>query len=272
MQIGLSIGMTRAGGGGGTPAWSPADLGASLLVWHDPSDLSAQWQESTRTTPAAVDSAVGSSENKGSLSFYFEQAVGGSRPILRSGSGLYWWEEDGLDDSLLSSAALNLSAHAQLTVCVGIAKESDSAAAIALEFSPSVNTNAGSFDLRAPGSAAANFIINARGSSATIPGTVTGYASPVSRVMTCIYDLSQTTRDGVLKMRLNGTLQTLTGAANDPGVTTFGNYSLYQGRRNNSSNPFTGRIYQLVIASGALSGDDLANLETYVGQKMGITI
>ena len=68
-------------------------------------------------------------------------------------------------------------------------------------------------------------------------------------------------------LRINGT-QIVTSSTNQ-GTGNFGNYPLYIGRRANTSVPFNGRIYQMVVCGKTLSASELASTEAYVNTKTG---
>jgi len=78
----------------------------------DVSDLTKIWQNSTKTTSAAVDSPVGYIEDAYGTGLDVQQSASGSRPTLRYDSTLsrYYLEFDGLDDYLVSvnTTSLNL--------------------------------------------------------------------------------------------------------------------------------------------------------------------
>lgn len=97
----------RAGGGGAPDALSIPALIAkygSLFTLYDPSNLAAQWQDLAGTTPIVVDAQVGRASDLATNANPVTQG-GGARPTLRTGGGLYWWEFDGVDDTLLGAAA-----------------------------------------------------------------------------------------------------------------------------------------------------------------------
>jgi hypothetical protein len=57
------------------------------------------------------------------------------------------------------------------------------------------------------------------------------------------------------------------------GTGNFGNLPFYVGRRGGSSLPYNGRIYSLILRFGAnLSAAQIAQTETWVGGKTGVTI
>lgn len=80
----------------------------AMTVWIDPRNLGSMRQEITgasATTPAVVDSPVGSVRNLGSLGGWFQSPSTSARPILRNSGARFWLEFDGSDDSINLAAA-----------------------------------------------------------------------------------------------------------------------------------------------------------------------
>ena len=68
---------------------------ASNTEWWDIQDLSTMWQESSKTTPAAVDQPIGYIESKTGSGNDFQQSVAAKRPILRHDGTSYYLEGNG---------------------------------------------------------------------------------------------------------------------------------------------------------------------------------
>lgn len=68
---------------------------ASNTEWWDIQDLSTMWQESSKTTPAAVDQPIGYIESKSGSGNDFQQSVAAKRPILRHDGTSYYIEGNG---------------------------------------------------------------------------------------------------------------------------------------------------------------------------------
>ena len=67
-------------------------------------------------------------------------------------------------------------------------------------------------------------------------------------------------------MRVNTTATTV---STDQGISNYGNYPLFIGRRNNATLPFEGRIYQLIVCGKTLSASELSATEAYVNARTG---
>jgi len=78
----------------GAAAWSPADLGAALTLWIDPSDAS---------TITGVGSAISQIDDKAGVvpGISFQQSVLSQQPTVLLYDGLNWMSFDGLNDQLL---------------------------------------------------------------------------------------------------------------------------------------------------------------------------
>ena len=70
--------------------------------------------------------------------------------------------------------------------------------------------------------------------------------------------------------RKNGAL--LQTTTTDQGIGNFGSYVLFIGRRNNSGNPFNGRIFQLLVRGALSDTATVAQAERWVGGKTGVAI
>jgi hypothetical protein len=170
---------------------------------------------------------------------------------------------DGTDDSF-GTNSINFTATDKVSLFAGITKNSDAATGMVLELSDSVNI--GSFRFAAPfGGGATNLYFESQG---TLRSAATGspYAAPVTAVMTGLGDIPN---DGST-LRVNGAVAATNTA--DQGTGSYGTYPLYIGRRNNSTVPFNGRIYQLIVVGKAVSASELSATEAYVATKTGVTL
>jgi hypothetical protein len=229
-------------------------------VWFDPSDISTLSQDSAGTTPvAAAGDGIGRIMDKSGAGNHATQTTTPSRPLWQTTYAAF----DGTDDSW-ATPSVDFTSTNKVTVVAGVRKNSDAATGALVELSPNAGANAGAFYLLAPGSAGPTYGVASRG-SATASITRSGYASPVSSVLTCVADIAAPS----LALRVD----TVEGAvATSQGTGNFGNYSLYIGRRNNASLPFNGNLYGLIIIGRLLSPDEMWVCERYMAQQAGIAI
>ena len=149
----------------------------------------------------------------------------------------------------LQTAAVDYSGVNKMLVIAGVRKLSDAAVAILVELSNNATMNSGAFYVAAPVSAAANYSTAAGGTVA--PGvTATGYAAPITNVLSVIDDIPVPS----LKLKVNGT-QVASSAA-PQGTGNFGNYAHYIGSRAGSSLFFTGQIHQLIVRGSTVAAND----------------
>jgi len=173
---------------------------------------------------------------------------------------------DLITDDSFGTNSIDFTATDEMSVCVGVTKLSDAALAFISELSANVNTNNGSFYLLAPSSAGGNdFTFSSKGTAST-PFISVASASPVTNVITAQSKISTP----LASIRKNGAASGSSSATQ--GTGNYGNYPLYIGRRNNTSSPFNGRIYQLIVCGKTLSAAELASTESFVATKTGVVI
>ena len=166
---------------------------------------------------------------------------------------------DGNDDSLATTSITPGTDKAP--VFAGIRKTSDAALAIVAELSATIASNAGSFALTAPNSAAANYNFSSKGTTQT-DNTVTTYTSPLTSVLSGIADIAGASN----LIRVNGVQ--VGSVLTTQGTGNYLAYPLYIGRRGGTSNPFTGRLYSLIMRFGAnLSDAQITSTETWINGK-----
>lgn len=169
---------------------------------------------------------------------------------------------DGVDDSMGTAATVNLSATNKAFVVAGINKQSDAAQAVVAELTASVALNNGSFALTAPNSAAANFNFSSKGTS-QVDNTVVTYAAPYTAVLTVTADIGAPSN----AIRVNGGAATT--VATSQGTGNYSNATLFLGRRNNATLPFTGSFYGLIVAGKAPSTNELNSTTSFMNGKTG---
>lgn len=246
-------------------------FGSRLLVWMDYSDPAAIWSDVARTTPIAQGAQIASVQNKGTLAFFNQQSVVGSRPIWTpDGASAH----DGLDDGYQSSSTLNLSAYSQLTVAAAFTKDTDAAIGMLMELGANAGAGAGTFAVRAPhGTAVAALGVLLFGTAATSAGITNNvFAAPMPpKTFMCKFDLTQTTKETAQVLFINGAQITQTsGTQANPAGTVFGTATFNTGRRNNSTQPYAGKLYQQVIIAGGLTPAETSFLHRFLARKSGV--
>jgi len=197
------------------------------------------------------------------------QPTATARPTLQAdASGRKYLQFDGVDDSM-TVPTLDLTSTDKITVSTGVRKQSDAGAyGTICEHSISVNANNGTFALFAPAAAdSATFVGYGHGTTVDrIALSDAIYPAPISTVVTLVIDIA----GDLTKLRVGGTDAKVTSL--DMGTGTFGTYPLYIGRRNESSLPFNGRIYSLLIRGALSTAAQIAAAERYAAVKTGVTL
>ena len=172
---------------------------------------------------------------------------------------------DGSDDSLYTGGNVDFSATDKMTVFAGVTKLSDAAAAPIIEFGPDSGANNGVFAIFAPsGGGVADYYWRSKGTVAS-NNSVTGNASPSTRVLTAIGDIAA----DFANLRVDGVDNT---KSDDQGTGNFASAVVNIGRRNNASAPFNGRLYQLIGRGAATSAALITQADRWVAGKQGRTL
>lgn len=254
------------GGGGGTSVWTPARLfenGEQGALYYFTDDFAGLYQDAAGTTPVtAVGQPVGRILDRSGNGNHATQADASKKPILQSIGGKLALVFDGVDD-FLSTGSIDFTSTDKMTVVAGVRKLSDAAAGCVVELTSSFSATDGGVGLFAPFGAGANYGGGHRASVAIQWSFVT-FTSPRTDVVSQINDMAAP----VGRIRVNGVQAGQSTLS--PGAGNFANSILYIGRRNGSTLPFNGHLYQLVVR-GALTAD-LAPVETYVADKAGVTL
>lgn len=237
-------------------------------LWFDPSDLTSMFQDDAGTIPVTTaGQVVGLIRDKSGNGHDASQATEANKPILRTGSGLWWLEFDGVDDFLVTGN-VNLSATPRIGLFSAVNKLSDAASATVIEQSATPGA-VPSFSLFAPSAAGVNkFGFRHRGASAQALAltTDTAFNAPFKGVITGGSDLSAPS----VELRVNGlTLSTITTAT---GGGNYSNLPIYVGRTGGTSLPFNGLIYGLILRGVTSNALTIMSTEGYMAGKAGVTL
>jgi hypothetical protein len=165
---------------------------------------------------------------------------------------------DGVDDSM-STGSIDFTATDKMTVWAGVRKLSDATRGMVAELQDA----AGSFQLNAPVATSPSYRWASRGSIGPVTVDVTGYAAPISNVLTGIADIANDTTT----LRINGA-QVGTNSG-DQGTGNYGNYPLYIGQRGGSTLPFNGWLSSLIIRGAQSTDSQISATESWVNGRTG---
>lgn len=263
--------MLRGTGGVTLSIFDPLSLFAAgeKGVWFDPTDISTLFQDSAGTTPVtAYGQKVGKILDKSGNGNHAIQANATLQPTYQidnegnpnlTFSGSY---------TQLVTSAIDFTATAQMMVGMGLNVVGSASAAVALELGADVNSINGSFLIGAP-SAVADHSLYLRGTS-TIRAAVAN-VSDGDDIIVGLFDISQATKELELIPRLNrvqlsGSQITWTGT--NAGTGNFGNLPLYMGARSGGTNPYQGKIYQVIVRGALTNASDIASTENLIDAKL----
>jgi len=234
--------------------------------WLDPSDFSTMFQDTARATPVtAVGQSVRRMLDKSGRGNTFTQANTANAPILRQdASGRYFLLFDGVDDWLRSANTINPGAVDKAQVFAGVRKLSTGLGVITEASADTANNN-GTFGLLTQNGTAYQYAFGSRGSVASSAFTNDpSFAAPVTTVLTGTADIS----GNVVRLRANGSQ--VAQATSGQGTGNYLTHTHFIGRRNGTSLPFNGRLYQLIARYGAnLSAGQITQTETFVNARTG---
>ncbi len=252
------------------PVFSPLDLFASgeQGAWYDPSDLSTMFQDRAGTTPVTADGqTVGKILDKSGRGNHAVALSDAARPLYKTSGGLHWMQFDGVDDSL-STAAINFTSTDKMSVFGGVRKNSafDS---ILVELGPTTLSTAGSFYVGSDLFASTTWDATLRGSSSTPGAYVTGYTTPVTSILSVLFDIAQTTIDDEIKWRIDGVAKIATTSGATSGTGNFSNNALNIAMRESGILAFNCRIYSLIVLGRLATTQEITDTETWVNTKTG---
>jgi hypothetical protein len=238
-------------------------------VWYDPSDLSTLFQDSAGTTPVtSVGQSVGRMLDKSGQGNHAFMATSADRPILRQDAGGRYYLEAVGSSTRMQTGSVNFTSTDNLSVFLAVRKLSDSSPGTVVELSTNATSgaNPGSFTVRAPGGASATYSAWSSGTLQVQALSPTAYPSPDTRVLSMLSAIAGKT----LILRANGSQIASTNF--NQGTGNYGNYPLFLFRRSDTSLPFNGHFYGLLIRSKISTTEQLVNMERWLATKSGVTI
>ena len=240
-------------------------------AWFDAGDLSTLFQDVAGTIPVtAVGQFVGKWLDKsGNGNHAVAAANNNTRPI-------YQIDNEGNPNvtftksptTQLFTSAINFTGTAQMTVCVGIHVTDSSSAGIPIVLGSDISSVNGSFLIGAP-SSTADHSLYLRGTS-TLQARVANIVDG-DDIITGLFDISQATKELELIPRLNFVQLTgsqITWTGTDAGTGNFGNLPLYIGSNSGLTNPYGGKIYQIIVRGAVSTTTQVYQIETFTDAKL----
>ncbi|MBI1173374.1 hypothetical protein GC209_18455 [bacterium] len=231
-------------------------------AWYDPSDRATLFQDNAGTTPVtAAGQSVGRVLDKSGRGNHLVQITAAQRPTYQiDATGRPYLAFDGVDDNLVTAAAIDLSAVFQTTMTVGCYRATDSFAYV-FSFGANIVTLPGwaLYSLTGP----TRFIAQHHGATAAASVARNVGAAPNLNVLMAQSDLQAPNIYADLN---NGSAGT-SGAA--VGGGTLGSDYFYVGRSGAGTGAFAGRIYGLIARCKISSGAKLDATRAYMNAKTG---
>lgn len=168
---------------------------------------------------------------------------------------VHYVQYDGTDDSF-STSSIDFTATNKMSVFAGLRKLSDVLRGMAVEIG-SGGAN-GSFAMEAPdNNGAITFAFRSIGTSAAVTSFAAN-AAPITRIVTGLGNIAAPSSI----IRLDGVQ--VNQNTNTQGTGNYGNYPLYIGRRWNTSLPFNGRDYGIIVVGKTASASEIYSTESYL--------
>ena len=226
--------------------------GGEVGAWYDPSDSSTVWQDAAGTTPATVGDPVGRIDDKSGNGNHATQTTSAARPVLQSSGGLYYLDFDGVDD-YLTTATFASGAQAQPNTI-----------ALAAELATTANVMHVDSEFGGLGGRHLYYNIGADLTLYTNTGvTYAGANDGSASTWVALFD-------GVSKyLRKNGIVQSPTSGTT-VGTNTWSGITM--GSRNTGAQNSSSNFYSFVGVNRTLTAGEIADLETYLAAKSGVTL
>jgi hypothetical protein len=270
----------------GSTAINKAYLGATVLfssgfdpvslfaagqegVWYDPSDLTTLFQDSAEppiTPVTAAGQTVGTMLDKSGNGNHARQTTTAARPTYQTGSGLHWLEFDGIDDAMFTSA-IDLTGTDKISLFIGQRNLANSTFNVIAEFSGQADLNPGTFLV------GNSFSNNYQNYGSLIRGTIArevisanSFTAPNSSLLTLLGDIAAP----FVMFRINKSL--VAENTSSLGNGNYGDHDLFIGARAGTGFHYNGRLYGMIIVGKTASTNELADVETYMAAKSGVTL
>ena len=239
-------------------------------VWFDAGDISTLFQDSAGTVPVTtVGQPVGKWLDKSGNGNHAIQNVSASRPT-------YQIDNEGNPNvtftkspaTQLVTPAIDFTGTPQMTTCIGIHVTDSSSAGIPIVLGSDISSVNGSFLIGAP-SSTADHSLYLRGTS-TLQARVSNIVDG-DDIITGLFDISQATKELEIIPRLNFVQITgsgITWTGTDAGTGNFGNLPLYIGSNSGLTNPYGGKIYQIIVRGALSTATQVYQIESLTDAKL----
>ena len=253
--------------GGGPPPWTPADITTYAWYGSRPAHL---WQDTAGTTAVTADSQL--VRRRDDLSGNGRHALMSTddrRTVYRTDGTHHWLEYDGADDGFTFSGTGWLRNIAGFTCVAGVRVAS--AGSNTKTLISTITTGATKFGLQNQSGGAQMRLIVSRTDASGAGNISANLSFDADQIHTAHADFAGTGGYSIQvdnNTAVTGTIPGTVGNSQD--VDATGGCGL-GGFGGSTGNPFRGRDYGIVVTP-LLSGDDLANLKTWMAMESGVTL
>jgi hypothetical protein len=168
-------------------------------------------------------------------------------------------------NSSLSTASINFTATAQMSVFSGVRKLA-TATSVFAEFGTNVAANNGSFAIFTGLDTTTDYAFYLRGSS-NVYYAPSSYTPPITNTLSSQFNIAGASKATAIIPTVNNVTVQTGGAGTTAGTGNFSTYPLYFGARAGASFFFNGLEFQTIIVGKTLTATEIANTETYVNSK-----
>ncbi len=250
---------------GAPPAFSPSDL--SPMLWLEADDLSTLFQSNAGSTAVASDGdPVGYWGDKSGAGFHFTcPADDTRRPTYHTSGGLHWVEGDGSNDMLRRTAALGMYAAGACSIFIAMRANP---ATNSILFAERSNAGQAIYQMWARSTDYDDLQTIIRNDAGTFLMTLD--TAFVDEGLDDTDFVAGMTDSGSTVIHYNDGTQVDSDSYTRSGSFTADRTSLF-------GNPGSGecmsaRIYALVVVGRVIDSTERANLVTYLGNKMGLSL
>lgn len=262
MNFGFGFGLDRTVH---TSPFSPMDQ-SGLTAWYDPSDLATLFQDAEMTVPVTSDGdPVGAMLDKSGNGHHAIQPENTFRPTYDINSGLPYIFFDGVDDYLYVPT-FDMRGTAEVTLSIAMRAVQSGQIGPVCELTELSSATSGTFALFSNGVSGDSISWRSRGTINTILTLQRGESLPATSVLVCKGSIPLS----YMEVRRNGAQLGTSGA--DQGTGVWAVDSMFMGRRGGTGILFEGSVYGMSISNDFPSEAQVASLEQYYADKIGLLL
>ena len=231
-------------------------------IFLDASDLSTMYQDSAGTTPVtAAGQPVGRWEDKSGNAYIFNQTTSTKRPVYQTDGTYHWVDFDGVDDAMVSTANVDMSASDEVSLFGSYQiEEVPTSGNVNLFVENDTNLSGGFRNI-----ASDIYVFASRGTS-LVSATATGVTQQPF-VMSQRSKISANYLEGYVNGVSVATTVSSQGAGN------YANRQIIVGEALSQSGlQLNGRIYSVLVMGRLATAQEQTDIEAFMAEKAGVTL